>query len=160
SFSVSDAWLVASSYFSTPSWMRISENETWFSAPGFIALTMVSTNGVQLLSPLPSRNTRMVGRSIITSAISYRRSSSGSNCRFAANTSTWSAGGVGGRPALQSDVVKGDVACRKHRDVDRALDDEIEPGDGADLRLDRFLQGVTVEEPGCRNQAQHGRAQE
>ena len=46
---------------------------------------------------------------------------------------------VGGRPALQPDVMERDVARREHRNVDRSLDDEIEPGDGADLRLDRLL---------------------
>ena len=46
--------------------------------------------------------------------------------------------GVGGAAALQPDIVKGDVAAGKHRNVDRALDHEIEPGDGADLRLDRL----------------------
>ena len=157
--SVSEVLLCASSYFSTPSWMRISENDTWFSAPGFMVLAMVSTNGVQLLSPLPSRTTRMVGRSIITSEISNRRSSSGSSRRFAVSTSTCSAGSAVA-PALQADVMEGDVARRKHRNVDRALDDEIEPGDGADLRLDRLLQRVAVEEPGRRDQAEHGHAEE
>ena len=56
--------------------------------------------------------------------------------------------GVGGAAALQPDVVKGDVAARKHRNVDRARHDQIEPGDGADLRLDRLAQRVAVEEPG------------
>ena len=36
---------------STPSWIRISENDTGLSAPGFMVRAMVSMNGVQLLSP-------------------------------------------------------------------------------------------------------------
>ena len=55
---------------------------------------MVSTNGVQLLSPLPSLTTRICGRSIMTSAISKRRSNSGSSRKFAVSTSTRSAGSV------------------------------------------------------------------
>ena len=61
--------------------------------------------------------------------------------------------GVGGRRALQADVVKRDVACREHRDLDAALDHEVEPGHGADLRLDRLAQGVAVDQPGGRDQA-------
>src|SRR5258705_51127 len=62
--------------------------------------------------------------------------------------------------ALQPDVVKGDVACGKNRDVDIAFDHQIEPGHGADLRLYRLAQGVPVEEPGCRDQAGQGQAEE
>ena len=72
--------------------MRISENDTWLSAPGFMVRAMVSMNGVQLLSPLASRTTWMCGRSIMTSAISKRCSNSGSSRRFAVSTSTLSAG--------------------------------------------------------------------
>ena len=35
--------------------MRISENDTWLSAPGFMVRAMVWMNGVQLLSPSASR---------------------------------------------------------------------------------------------------------
>ncbi len=72
--------------------MRISENDTWLSAPGFMVLTMVWMNGVQLLSPSAERTTRMAGRSIITSAISKRCINSGSSRKFAVSTSTCSAG--------------------------------------------------------------------
>ncbi len=94
----SETWFSASSYLSTPSWMRISENDTWFSAPGFMVFAMVSTNGVQLLSPLPSRITRMVGRSIITSEISNRRINSGTSRKLAVSTSTCSAGSAAAAP--------------------------------------------------------------
>ena len=53
-----------------------------------------STNGVQLLSPPASLTTRICGRSIMTSAISKRRSSSGSRRKFAVSTSTCSAGSM------------------------------------------------------------------
>ena len=46
--------------------------------------------------------------------------------------------GIDGAASLQPDIVKADIAAGKYRDVDRAADDQIEPGDGADLRLDRF----------------------
>ena len=72
--------------------MRISENDTWLSAPGFIVRAMVWMKGVQLLSPSAVRMTWICGRSIITSAISKRCSSSGSSRRFAVSTSTRSAG--------------------------------------------------------------------
>ena len=55
---------------------------------------MVWINGVQLLSPSAARVTRICGRSIITSAISKRCSSSGSKRKFAVRTSTRSAGSV------------------------------------------------------------------
>ena len=52
--------------------------------------------------------------------------------------------------------MKRDIACRKNRDVDAALDDQIQPGHRADLRLDRPAQGVTVEKPGhCEQADQH-----
>ena len=92
--SCSVTWLAASSYLSTPSWILISENDTWFSAPGFIVRAIRSTNGVQLLSPPASLTTRICGRSIMTSAISKRRSNSGSRRRFAVSTSTCSAGSM------------------------------------------------------------------
>jgi hypothetical protein len=60
---------------------------------------------------------------------------------------------VGGGAALQPDVVERDVAARKHRDVDLAVDHELEPGDGADLRFHRLSQRVAVEEPGGSDQA-------
>ena len=44
--------------------------------------------------------------------------------------------------------MKGDIACRENRDIDAALDDQIKPGHGADLRLDRPAQCVAVEKPG------------
>ena len=72
--------------------MRISENDSGFSAPGCMVRAMVSMNGVQLLSPSPSRTTRICGRSIMTSEISNRRSNSGSRRKFAVRTSTESAG--------------------------------------------------------------------
>ena len=108
---------------------------------------MVSMNGVQLLSPSASRTTWICGRSIMTSAISNRCSNSGSRRKFAVSTSTASAGSAVAA-AFQPDVMKGDVAAGKHRNVDRALDHQIEAGDGADLRLHRLAQRVPVEEPG------------
>ena len=90
SFSVE--WLATSSKLRMPSWMRISENDTWFSAPGFMVRAMVWMKGVQLLSPSASRFTWICGRSIMTSAISKRCSSSGSRRKFAVSTSTRSAG--------------------------------------------------------------------
>ena len=71
--------------------MRISENDNWFSAPGFMVRVSVSMKGVQLLWPSAARMTRICGRSIITSAISKRRSNSGSSRKFAVRTSTPSA---------------------------------------------------------------------
>ena len=68
--------------------------------------------------------------------------------------------GVGGAAALQPDIVKGDVAARKHRNVDRPSDDQIEPGDLADLRLDGLPQRVAVEEPGGSDQGEHGHAEQ
>jgi len=56
--------------------------------------------------------------------------------------------GIGAGAALQTDVMEGDIARRKYRDVGAALDDQVEPGHGADLRLDRRAQGVAVEQPG------------
>jgi hypothetical protein len=56
-------------------------------------------------------------------------------------------GRVGGAAALQPDVMKGDVAAGKHRNVDMALDHQVEPGHGADLRLHGVAQGVPVQEP-------------
>ena len=138
--------------------MRISENDTWFSAPGFIVRAMVSMNGVQLLSPSASRTTWICGRSIMTSAISNRRSNSGSSRKFAVSTST-AQRGVGGAAALQPDVVKRDVAAGKHRNVDMAIDDQVEPGDGADLGFHRLPQGVPVEKPGHRDQADQRHAE-
>ena len=91
SSSVSETRLAASSYVSTPSWIRISENDTWLSAPGFMLRAAVSMNGVQLLSPSAKRTTRICGRNIIRSAISKRCSSNGSNRKFAVSTSTLSA---------------------------------------------------------------------
>ena len=120
---------------------------------------IVSMNGVQLLSPSASRTTRMCGRSIMTSAISKRCSNSGSSRRFAVSTSTASAGSVGAA-ALQADVVKRDVAAGKHRDVDVAVDHQIEAGHGADLRLHRLAQGIAVEQPGHRDQADQRDAEE
>ena len=76
----------------------------------------------------------------MTSAISNRCSNSGSSRKFAVSTSTRERG-VGGAAALQPDVMKGDVAAGKHRDVDMALDHQIEAGHGADLRLHRLRAG-------------------
>ena len=67
--------------------------------------------------------------------------------------------GVGGAAALQPDIMKGDVAAGKHRNVDIALDHEIEAGHGADLRLHRLAQGVPVEKPGHRDQADQRHAE-
>ena len=67
---------------------------------------------------------------------------------------------LGGAAALQPDVMKRDVASGKHRDIDVAVDHQIEPGHGADLRLDRLAQGVPVEEPGGRDQADQRHAEE
>ncbi len=78
--------------------MRISENDTWFSAPGFMVRAMVWTNGVQLLTPSADRVTRICGRSIMTSAISNRRSNRGSRRKFAVRTSTRSAGSAAPPP--------------------------------------------------------------
>jgi hypothetical protein len=56
--------------------------------------------------------------------------------------------------------VEGDIAARKHRNVDRARHDQIEPGDLADLRLDGLPQRVAVEEPGGSDQGEHGHAEQ
>ena len=77
---------------SVPSWILISENDTWLSAPGLMVRAMVPMKGVQLLSPLASRVTWMWGRNIMTSDISNRCSNSGSSRKFAVRTSTASAG--------------------------------------------------------------------
>ena len=76
----------------------------------------------------------------MTSAISKRCSNSGSSRKFAVSTSTASAG-IGGAAALQPDVMKGDVAAGKNRNIDIALDHQIEAGDGADLRFHRLRAG-------------------
>jgi hypothetical protein len=141
-----------------PSWIRISENESWFSAPGFMVRAMVSMNGVQLLAPLASRTTLMWGRSIMTSAISKRCSNSGSRRKFAVSTSTASAGSAVAA-ALKPDIVERDVAGGEHRDFGGALYYEIKPGDGADLGLDRLAQGVAVDQPGRRDQADQRHAE-
>jgi len=47
----------------------------------------------------------------------------------------------------------------KHRKLDTALDDQIETGHGADLRLYRLTQRVPVEKPGRRDQADQRRAE-
>ena len=59
-----------------------------------------------------------------------------------------------------SDVMKRDVAGGEHRNVDWALDHQIEAGDGADLGLYRLTQGVPVEEPGHRDQADQPQAKQ
>jgi hypothetical protein len=60
---------------------------------------------------------------------------------------------IGGTAALQSDVMERDVASREDRNIDAAVDDQFEPGHGADLRFHRALQRVPVEKPGVRDQA-------
>ena len=67
--------------------------------------------------------------------------------------------GVGVRPAAQPDIVEGDVAGGKHRNVGIALDHEVEPGHGADLRLHRLAQRIPVQEPGRRKQADQRHAE-
>ena len=141
-----------------PSWILISENDTWLSAPGFMVRAIVAMKGVQLLSPLASRLTWMWGRNIMTSEISNRCSNSGSSRKFAVSTSTASAGSEVAA-AFQADVVKGDIACGKHRDFGRARDHQIEAGHGADLRLHRLAQGIPVEKPGRRDQADQRHAE-
>ena len=66
---------------------------------------------------------------------------------------------VGGAAAFQPDIMKGDVAAGKDRNVDVALDHEIEAGHGPDLRLYRLPKRVPVEEPGHRDQADHRNAE-
>ena len=67
--------------------------------------------------------------------------------------------GVGVRPAFQTDIMEGDIAGGEHRNIGRALDHQIEPGHGADLRLDRRAQGVAVEQPGRCDQADQRHAE-
>ena len=67
---------------------------------------------------------------------------------------------VGGAAALQADIVKGNVAAGKYRNVDVARDHQIEPGHGADLRLDRLPQRIPVEEPGRADQADQSHAEQ
>ena len=118
----------------------------------------VSMNGVQLLSPSALRTTRICGRSIMTSAISKRRISSGSSRRLAVSTSTLQRR-LAGAAALEADIMKRDIAAGKHRDVDTAVDDQFEAGHGADLRFHRLTQGVPVEQPGHRDQADQHNAE-
>ncbi len=49
---------------------------------------------------------------------------------------------VGVRPAAQPDIVEGDIAGGKYRNFGIALDHEVEPGHGADLRLHRLAQRI------------------
>ena len=67
---------------------------------------------------------------------------------------------VGGAAALQADIVKGNVAAGKYRNVDVARDHQVEPGHGADLRLDRLPQRIPVEEPGRADQADQSCAEQ
>ena len=59
---------------------------------------------------------------------------------------------IGGAAALQADVMEGNVAARKHRDVDIALDGKLEARDSADLRLHRLAQRVAIDQPGGQDQ--------
>jgi hypothetical protein len=68
--------------------------------------------------------------------------------------------GIGGAAALQPDIVERDVAARKHRYVDRARYNEIEPGDGADLRLHGLPERIAVEEPRGSDQGEHGHCEQ
>ena len=67
--------------------------------------------------------------------------------------------GVGRAATLQPHVMKGDVASGKDRNLDIALDHQIETGHGADLGLDRLTQRVPVEKPGRRDQADQRHAE-
>ena len=67
---------------------------------------------------------------------------------------------VGGAAALQADIVEGNVAAGKHRNIDGARDHQIEPGHGADLRLDRLPQRIPVQEPGGADQADQSYAEQ
>ncbi|MGY3456286.1 hypothetical protein ACVWW5_001736 [Bradyrhizobium sp. LM3.4] len=68
--------------------------------------------------------------------------------------------GIAGAATLQADVMEGDVARRQHRNVDRAVDAELEPGDDADLRFHRLAQRVAVDEPGSRDQGDQRAAEQ
>jgi hypothetical protein len=144
---------------STPSWILISENDTWFSAPGFIGARdpFDERRPVALAARLPDDADMRPQHHDIGD--------------FEAAQQQWQQAqvrgqhidlqrGVHGAAALQPDIVEGDVASRKHRNVDRARHDQIEPGDIADLRLDRLPQRVAVEEPGGSDQGEHGHAEQ
>ncbi len=68
--------------------------------------------------------------------------------------------GVGGAAALQPDVMKRDIAAGKHRNIDAAVDHQIEAGDGPDLRFHRLPQRIPVEKPGHRDQADQRHAEQ
>ena len=120
--------------------MRISENDTWFSAPGFMVRAMVWMKGVQLLTPsaVPDDvDLRAQHHDVgdLEPPQQQRQQAQIGGQHVDAQR------GVGGAAALQPDVVEGDIAAGEYRDVDRALDHEIEAGDGADLRFDRLRAG-------------------
>ena len=120
--------------------MRISENDITRVAPfasGPKARLSEAISGSQFERPSSAITSEMRGFSSATSATSIRPVSSGKKRSLVVSRSAAS-GGVPRSLIAQRHVREADLAVGKQRDRNVAAQDRIEPGDGADFRLDRL----------------------
>src|SRR3984957_14165951 len=56
--------------------------------------------------------------------------------------------------------MEGDIAAGEDRDIGAALDDQVEPGHGTDLRLHRRTERIAIEQPARRDQGDQRRTEQ